>query len=119
MKTCLKAVKTTGFMLICLAIYATAISAISKGIDWERMNKDLNILEGVLEKLVQYQNPSHRASFSEHDQVRSTYVEDYGALFHISSNQAARFFNRRIDGQPQVQVEQPPDSETLQKERTL
>jgi len=115
-KIWLKAVKTTGFMLICLAIYATALSAISKEINWQRMNKDLNILEGVLEKLMQYQNPSHRASFSEHDQVRGTYVEDYGALFLISSNQAVRFVNMWIHGQPQGQPEQPPDPENLQKE---
>ena len=116
MKTWQKIGKTIGFMLICLAIYATAISAISKEIAWQRMDKDLNILEGVLEKLIQYHDQPTWASFLGDNQVQGTFVEDYGALFLISSNQAARYVKILTDSHTQSQSKQTPEPEDRQKE---
>ena len=69
----------------CLFLTASASAA---EIDRERMQQDLDIMEGILQSL-HAQTTSNLATIHREPQVRGLYFENYGVIFHIEEKRSS------------------------------
>ncbi|HET6528411.1 MAG TPA: hypothetical protein VFG39_06640, partial [Balneolaceae bacterium] len=80
MKTLLKLTTLLCFMLAVSLQSAAAQS----NIDMERMKRDINIMENILQELFKPENSFHTVGFSFDDAgIRGTYLPGYGIIFMI------------------------------------
>ena len=63
-------------------------SASEGGIDRERMQQDLEIMEGILQSL-HAQTTSSLAGIHREPQIRGLYFENYGVIFHIEEKRSS------------------------------
>ncbi len=63
-------------------------SASEGGIDRERMQQDLEIMEGILQSL-HAQTTSNLAGIHREPQIRGLYFENYGVIFHIEEKRSS------------------------------
>jgi len=80
---CLNFYKGLSKMVVVAAVTLYCVSGYAqhaKTIDSERMNKDLNIMEGILGKLL---NAEERLGISSGEPV-GVFLEDYGVVFHVN-----------------------------------
>jgi hypothetical protein len=75
--------KLAALFLVVLIFAGSAFAQASQKINWERMQRDLDIMEGVLSKLLR-QSSYEWGPIAGH--VSGIYFENYGVVFHVEQD---------------------------------
>ena len=70
----------------------------------EQINRDIEIMENVLDKLIIKEGPIY---FNFDDHVRGIYLDDFGLLFDVESyglNGISRFISKTIKNIPNINI---------------
>lgn len=100
--------KTTTSIIVLTLIIGLQLSHAQPDIDMNRMNRDINIMENVLQEMFKtsweeragaIRIRSQTFSFGQNGDINGTYVPDYGVIFTIPSNQPRILMFRSSDNE--------------------
>ena len=94
MKKLVQRLPTTALMLVftCLLAYPIWQATAAVDINWKRMQRDLDILEGVLQTFLEHtEMPIHNDWQSDRNTVKALYQEGYGVLL-LAEDQDLNFY---------------------------